>query len=229
MDGGGVTLAGILAIFVFVGWVIAIYVSLVGVVWSPVGALVGTFIARRRGMSVLRAALLSALYSILSPFLWLHIALRIWVKRIASVCLCFAYFNAFFAWIVSMLTMWIDEFVIGPSYRNETDNDAAFGTPGVAVVAMLLIGALAWIVSLSRMVSMSHDTNAPVFLPPFFFAAVWAAGLAVNLTYLSTRESLEWLNWWLALPTTGALLWIFWPSGPWIPQRVRAFFRGDFL
>ncbi len=217
---------GLAAIFPFVWlffWVLTLSVAAIGIVWSPFAAVTGALIARGKDMDVKRAALVSALYSILSIFLWLHFALRMVRKNSNGKCLTFAYWYAYLAWILLILEFWITEFVMPDQYTNERIT-GAYSTPGEVIVAMLLAGALAWIFAIRRKEVMSSDSDATIFSPPFVFSFVWVFAYFI---YSNSFERLHWLNWWLVLPTAGSLLWVFWPSGPWLPHRVRTFFEGD--
>ena len=66
--------------------------------------------------------------------------------------------------------------------------------------------------------------SGSVILAPFVFAVVWTFALVI---YFFSFDRFHWLNWWLVLLIATSLLWIFWPAGPWIPQRVRTLFRDE--
>ncbi len=212
-----------LFVFLFI-WYLMLSFAAIGIVWSPFAAAIGALIAHRKGMDVRRAASVSTVYSVISPLLWLHYVLRMGGRAVSRKPLSFIYLYVFIVWITSMSLLWFSEFEAPGSYSFETEREGAFGTPAAVIVAALLTGALACFISLARKSTMSPVHDAPAYLPPFVFCAIW---VFAPLIHIGTIERFDWVNWWLILPTAGSLLWIFWHSGPWFPQRVRTFFEGD--
>ena len=92
-----VWLLGALAFFVLVG---AIIVLTIGIVWSPVGALLCGIAARKRGLSTARYAIAGAFYSALFILPWIYFMLRLLNRKAPNDLVYLGYIIIYTAWVL---------------------------------------------------------------------------------------------------------------------------------
>ena len=92
-----VWLLGALAFFVLVG---AIIVLTIGIVWSPVGALLCGIAARKRGLSTARYAIAGAFYSALFILPWIYFTLRLLNRKAPNDLVYLGYIIIYAAWVL---------------------------------------------------------------------------------------------------------------------------------
>lgn len=92
-----VWLLGALAFFVLVG---AIIVLTIGIVWSPVGALLCGIAARKRGLSTARYAIAGAFYSALFILPWIYFMLRLLNRKAPNDLVYLGYIIIYAAWVL---------------------------------------------------------------------------------------------------------------------------------
>ena len=92
-----VWLLGVLAFFVSVG---AIIVLTIGIVWSPVGALLCGIAARKRGLSTARYAIAGAFYSALFILPWIYFMLRLLNRKAPNDLVYLGYIIIYAAWVL---------------------------------------------------------------------------------------------------------------------------------
>ena len=56
---------------------VGLFVAVIGFVWSPFAAAIGAFVALRNQENVVRAAISSAFYSVVSIFMWIFFVLNL--------------------------------------------------------------------------------------------------------------------------------------------------------
>lgn len=220
--------------FFFVIWLtvlsfLAVLMIGIGIAWSPFAALVGVLIARSRYYSTVRLSLLSALYSMFSLFVWGSFTLNMVRERETSACMTIYHVYSFSAWLVAMVAVVPFSAIVadlsdgdGVGFYTNDPYTTLLGFAGLAT------SAVTWLICLARLPARARnngwdDTFAAVYLPPAVFSTVWILYMVPRLYFGD--------NVWLGLSVVPliviSLLWIFWPSGPWLPQRVRTFFEGD--
>ena len=55
--------------------IVGLFVAVIGFAWSPFAAAIGAFVALRNQENVVRAAISSAFYSVVSIFMWIFFVL----------------------------------------------------------------------------------------------------------------------------------------------------------
>lgn len=98
-----VWLLGALAFFVLVG---AIIVLTIGIVWSPVAALLCGIAAHKRGMSTARYAIAGAFYSALFILPWIYLMLRLLGRKAPTDLVYLGYIIIYTAWVLCPIPLY---------------------------------------------------------------------------------------------------------------------------
>ena len=222
--------------FFFVIWLtilsfLAVFMTVIGIAWSPFAALVGVLIARSRYYSTARLSSLSAFYSISSLFVWLSFSVNIVSERDHRLRRLISLAYSFSAWFIVMVA-------VVPLSAISEDSSASDGVgfftndPYTTLLGFvgLATSVVTWLICLARLPDWTQNNDwddkfAMVHLPPAVFSTVWILYIVPRLYFGD--------NVWLGLSVVPlivvSLLWIFWPSGPWLPQRIRGFFEDELL
>ena len=99
---GAIVLFGPLSVTV----VLAFLVALPGLAWSPFAALIAWRLARRRGLSGGRYALVGAAYSVFLLVPWLYLAVSLLGRRPPGFVVQLIYRLLYFAWLVGPIVFW---------------------------------------------------------------------------------------------------------------------------
>ena len=114
--------------------------ALFGVVWTPVGAIICAVIARSKGLSPGRYAMIGALYSVLSFLPWVYLVFRMLNGRISNLAIRLVY-------IVLYGMVWPAGFVLAISIL--AYEEAPYAT--VVIWACLLFSGAALVITATRM------------------------------------------------------------------------------
>ena len=98
-DGMGLTIAILALLFLFV-WIPALIASWVGlsILWMPIGLLTSAFMARVKGLSVGRYAVMGALFSTFMFVPWVYLMIWMWRRKVPEPLTGMGILSAYVVW-----------------------------------------------------------------------------------------------------------------------------------
>ena len=221
----------------------AIYVPALGILWFPFAALAGIRAARHKGMNIWRTAGISALYSIASLITWFLFRSKLRDRNISDWVPILAYFQGYGAWLYLMWAKWflvLDEWSFSTQFL-----ELSMFSRGTVIV-MMVTSAVAWVISLMRLLRYTAPSNKwwrppardsantsnlrdkslshPLQITPFAFSTAWVwldFTPSIDIEKVFQAYDFDHLDWRAVSLAVGSLFYIFWTPITLIMNRIR--------
>lgn len=155
---------------------------MIGVLWSPIAALICGGIARARGLSVSRYAAAGAVYSALLILPWLYLVVRMFNRSVPRFIVVAGYMVLYLGWLWGPFGwgVFISQLADSPE-----EGGLFLEYPTISTLLMF-IHIASWVISLVWLLSSSgsfpHQPNSisrdfllrPVYVTPFGLATLWS-------------------------------------------------------
>lgn len=160
----------------------AIIVLTIGIVWSPVGALLCGIAARKRGMSTARYALAGAFYSALFILPWIYLMLRLLDRKAPTDLVRLGYVVIYIFWLFGPIALWFTLFYVFSSPQASSNNPFLDDYEEHVTQITILIGSaisllanvIFWMRSLYniRQARINDKSHSRSYVMPFIYPAV---------------------------------------------------------
>ena len=160
----------------------AIIVLTIGIVWSPVGALLCGIVAWKRGMSTARYALAGAFYSALFILPWIYFMLRLLDRKAPTDLVRLGYVVIYISWLFGPIALSFVLFYVFSSpevssnnlFLDDSEERVTQITVLVGSAISLLANVIFWMKSLRdiRQARINDKSHSRSYIMPFVYPAV---------------------------------------------------------